>query len=105
MESGRFGVLLWQRDFACIPCLLRRGAEERGMEEISGVGSWECGRMGKPREKQVSGCEAVMTQTDLKNLRCHPRGDVLRHHWEPRPGPRRLSARGQPGSVVWGHLK
>lgn len=78
MESGRFGVLLWQRDFACIPCLLRRGAEERGMEEISGVGSWECGRMGKPREKQVRGCEAVMTQTDLKNLRCHPRGDVLK---------------------------
>lgn len=55
MESGRFGVLLWQRDFACIPCLLRSGAEERCMEEISGVGSWECGRMGKPREKQVRG--------------------------------------------------
>lgn len=78
MESGRFGVLLWQRDFTCIPCLLRSGAEERCMEEISGVGSWESGRMGKPREKQVRGHEAVVTQTDLQNLRCHLRGNVLK---------------------------
>ncbi|CAN0432216.1 unnamed protein product [Rangifer tarandus platyrhynchus] len=34
--------------------------------------------MGKPREKQVRGCEAVVTQTDLQNPRCHLRGDVLK---------------------------
>ena len=41
MESGRFGVLLWQTDFPCIPCLLRSGAGR----QVHGRDFW-CGQLG-----------------------------------------------------------
>ena len=70
-------VLLWQRDFPSIPCLLRSGAGR----QVHGRDFW-CGQLGVWKdgetEKQVRGCEALVTQTDLQNLRCHLRGEVLK---------------------------
>ena len=51
MESGRSGFFFGRGTSPAFPACSEVGREDRCMEEISGVGSWECGRMGKPRNR------------------------------------------------------
>ena len=94
-RDGRRRLLVWTRQeggdgkWAVWGSSLAEGlrlhslpAQKWGRRKVHGRDFW-CGQLevwkdGETEGETGQGCEAVVTQTDLKNLRCHPRGDVLK---------------------------